>query len=175
MNINIIKLTDDSLMRTACEFTMHKKNSNMTLDKIYKCQHSPIRTQIFCIKLIDVPTFVSVHFVRHNIGVTHFVMSNRDDRGGDGDNNVNRLTPVNHMMIINAEAIINLSRKRLCYQAHEETRKWMEGIKQHMIYVDQTLAKYMVPECIYRGGKCHELRSCGHLKELIDQYECKND
>ncbi len=67
MKIIVTKLTDINLMRTACEATF-RGNSKITLDQIYKCQHSPIRTQLFWIEMIDILTFVSVHFVRHKIG-----------------------------------------------------------------------------------------------------------
>ena len=84
MEISIRKLTDEKLMQRACEMTMHGETSNMTLEKIYKCEHSPIRTQMFWIEVLGIPSFASVHFVRHKIGVEHFVSTNREDRGGNG-------------------------------------------------------------------------------------------
>jgi thymidylate synthase ThyX len=66
-------------------------------------------------------------------------------------------------MLINAQAIINMARKRLCMKAHPETRLVYEHLKDHMKIVDPDLARYMVPECEYRGGVCHELRPCGKM------------
>lgn len=161
MKVIVTKLTDVSLVQKACEYTMHGKKSSMTLDKIYSCMHSPIRTQLFTIEMIDIYSFVSTHFVRHSQGVTHFVTSNRDDRGGDSE--VNRWTPVNHMMLLNAETLINMSRKRLCGSAHIEAQKLMQLIKYEIRNkVDYQLAKYMVPECYFRNGKCPELKCCGY-------------
>jgi len=158
MNIVIKKLTDEKIMQRACEMTMNgNKISKTTLEKIYDCEHSPIRTQIFWIEMIGIPTFVSVHLVRHNIGVTHFVKSNREDLGGDGV--ANRLTPVNHGMFINAQELINMARKRLCLKTHKDTRKVMQMIKKEIEIVDPALAKFMVPECEYRQS-CHELKPC---------------
>lgn len=161
MKITVTKLTDDSLMRKACEFTMHGVKSKMTLDTIYQTEHSPVRTQLFTVEMIDIPTFISVHLVRHSIGVTHFVTSNREDRGGTGEET--RYTPINHCMLINAQALIAMARKRLCGQAHLVVQGIMECIKDEVATVDPDLAKYMVRECEYRNGKCSELRPCGNL------------
>jgi hypothetical protein len=163
MEISIKKYTDEALMRRACEMTMHGETSNMTLEKIYKCEHSPIRTQMFWIEMLGIPSFASTHFVRHKIGVEHFVSTNREDRGGNGE--ANRWTPVNHGMLINAQALINMARKRLCYKAHHEVRKIMEEIFKSMCLLDVDLANHMVPECEYRNG-CHELRPCGYFESL---------
>lgn len=160
MKITAEKLTDESLMQRACEFTINKK-SNMTLEKIYKCEHSPMRTQIFWIEMEGIPSFVSVHLVRHKIGVEHFVQSMRDDRGGNGTED--RETPVNHAMLINAEALVTMARKRLCKKAHPKTVEVMEAIRQAVGDEDLELYKRMVKNCIYRGG-CYELVSCGSPK-----------
>ena len=159
MRFEATKITDEALLRLACSFTIAAE-SKMTLDRIYKCEHSPMRTQLFTVEMYEIPTFVSVHFVRHKHGVEHFVKSNRDDRGGkDGG----RWEPVNHLMLVNAQALINMARKRFCYQAHSATVLVMAGIREAIELVDPDLARYMVPECEYRGG-CHELRPCGYFE-----------
>lgn len=163
MKITVTKLTDLSLMQRACEFTINGK-SNMSLEKIYRCEHSPIRTQIFWVEMERIPAFVSVHFVRHGVGVTHFVQSLRDDRGGTG--NETRNSPVNHAMLVNAQALINMARKRLCYKAHRETVLVMSEIKKQVANLDKDLSAFMVPECLYRKG-CHELKSCGYYDNIL--------
>lgn len=160
MKITVKKLTDEKLMQRACQFTIDKE-TNISLEKIYQCEHSPARTQMFWVEMSDIPTFVSVHFVRHKIGVEHFVKSNRDDRGGNGKEDRN--TPVNHAMLINAEALITMARKRLCKKAHQKTVEVMEAIRQAVGDEDLELYKRMVKNCIYRGG-CYELVSCGSPK-----------
>jgi hypothetical protein len=168
MEISVRKLTDEQLMRRACEMTWkgHGKQSKMTLAKMYDCEHSPMRTQLFWVEMRGVLSFVSVHFVRHKIGVEHFVESNREDRGGSGS--VDRQTPVNHGMLVNAQALINMARKRLCCKAHKETRETMGEIKEAVRQVDPDLAEFMVPECKYRRG-CHEPKSCGWWERQLDQ------
>lgn len=163
MKIIVKKLTDEALMRRACEMTMHGTESKMTLDKIYQCEHSPMRTQMFWIEMLDIPSFVSVHFRTHSVGTTHFVTSNREDRGGAED--VNRWTPVNHGMLINAQALVNLARKRLCFKAHEETRWIMECVKAAISQEDPALSQKLVTECEYRRG-CPELKSCGYYETV---------
>lgn len=163
IEIVVTKLTDEYLLKRACQFTTGGLDSSrVTFDKMYRCEHSPIRTQMFLIEMYNIPTFVSVHLVRHKIGVEHFVKSNRDDRGGNGTED--RYTPVNHMMFCNAQALINMSRKRLCLKAHAETQVIMLKIKQGVDLCDSYLAKYMVKECEYRNG-CYELKSCGYWGE----------
>lgn len=84
----------------------------------------------------------------------------RDDRGGAGDSVVTRETPVNHAMLVNAQALINMSRKRLCLQAHHATVAAWSRLRHAMLKVDQDLARAMKPECAYRNGYCPELRQC---------------
>lgn len=162
MTIAVQKLTDESLMRKACAVTMGKDSSKTTLEQIYKCEHSPIRTQLFWIEMRDIPSFVSVHFVRHKVGVEHFVKSLRDDRCGEG--NEDRNSPVDHCMLINAQALINMARKRLCTKAHEQTRLVMIKIRLAIKDVDLALSDRMVPDCLYRNG-CYEIKCCGKYGE----------
>lgn len=169
MEVRVTKLTDVSLVQKACEYTMHGKKSNMTLDKIYSCMHSPIRCIVFTIEMIDIYSFVSTHFVRHSQGVTHFVTSNRDDRGGDTE--ANRYTLVNHLMFINAEALINMARKRLCGSAHIEAQKLMLLIRDEVSKVDTWLPDFMVAECEFRNGKCPELKCCNRNKKFFKKME----
>ena len=158
MQIKIVKLTDESLMRRACEMTT-RGQSRMTLPKVYACKHSPIRTQMFWIEMLSIPTFASTDFVRQSVGVTLFVSSNREDRGGDVD--ADRWTLIDHGMWLNAEALQNLAYKRLCGKAHDAVQGIMGQIKVQMFDVDEHLARTLVPLCVWRGGLCDELKSCG--------------
>ena len=165
MEVIVKKLTDESLMRRACEMTMHGKESKMTLRDMYFCEHSPMRTQLFWIEMLGIPSFVSVHFRTHGTGIEHFVTSNREDRGGD--EKVDRWTPVNHGMLINAQALVNLARKRLCTKAHSETRNVMYAICDEIRNIDLGLMQRLVPECVYRGG-CFELKTCGWYDKNVE-------
>ena len=162
MKITIEDLTDERIMRRACDMTRKPgvKPSTISRAKLLRCEHSPVRLICFWIELIGIPSFVSTHLVRHKIGVEHFVESNRDDRGGAGDGAVNRLTPVNHGMHANAQAMISMSRKRLCYASHSKTVAVWSRLRKSMRAVCPNTAEAMVPECVYRNGFCPELREC---------------
>ena len=65
-------------------------------------------------------------------------------------------------MTCNAQAIINISRKRLCSCASKETREAWGQVVEKLKEVDPVLAEVCVPECIYRGF-CPEIdRCCGY-------------
>lgn len=161
MKVTVKKLTDVSLMRKAIESTvLGDIESKMSLEDIYKCRHSPIRTQLFWVEMEDIYSYVSTHLCRHSIGVTHFVSSRREDRGGSAGDG--RFSLVKHSMLINAEALINMANARLCSKASPDTTSLMLDIKEGIGKVDKDLYKHLVPVCI-DIGKCRELKPCGYL------------
>lgn len=121
-------------------------------------EHSPIRTIHFSF-LLSVKSWISAHFVRHKIGVEHFVSTQRDDRTGISRDDKPQSSPVLHAMTANAQALITISRKRLCFSAHPETRREWMRVKQSVATLDKDMADAMVPECIYRGF-CPETQKC---------------
>jgi hypothetical protein len=153
MIIVVEKVTQPWLIDAACEFTSGQTRFTMDNTDMYHAEHSPIRTQCYWIKMWGIPTYVSTHFVRHKVGVEHFVRSNRDTEA-------NRMTPVDHAMFANAAALIAMARKRLCGKADRRTREAMEKIVESMKVVDKELAVNMVRECVYRNGHCPELKPC---------------
>lgn len=70
MQVNVEKMTDEKLAVKACEFTSGKlvKHPEGILTRIYRPEHSPMRTQMFWVEMYDIPTFVSAHLVRHSQG-----------------------------------------------------------------------------------------------------------
>ena len=129
--------------------------------------------------------------MRSHVGVQFFQISKRIDRGGedfkevciDIMNNIDnpdsiikiselptkfdRYAPTDLAFIINAEALINMSHKRLCNKASIETREIVGAIKEKIKTIDPELYKHLVPMCIYRGGICSEPNSCGLNKSEI--------
>lgn len=102
-----------------------------------------------------------MHFVRHKIGVEHFVTTQRDDRTGKERDYISQETLVNHNCFANAASIIQISRKRLCRMAHPETRNaWLLFLKELRNF-EPELVDVCVPECVYRYGNCPEFKSCG--------------
>lgn len=164
MQVTVRKLTGVELAHRAIESTVRGElTAKATLGQVYCWEHSPSRTQMFWIEMVDIPTFVSVHLVRHSAtGQQHFVQSNRGDRGGDAT--ANRDTPVKHSMLLNAQHLIDMSRKRLCSQASLDTRRLWLDVRDAVAEVDPELALFMVPNCVYRGGQCPEPKPCGSYK-----------
>ena len=162
MSCEVTKHTDIHDAWAAIESTMYEGfEAKAPLKQIYSWMHSPIRTQVFSIQLRNIYSFVSVHFARH-VTTVPFVQSKRTDRGGSGEEN--RYSLVNHRIVCNAEALMNMANKRLCYQASPETRMVMQLIKDKIEKVDPELAYHMVPNCVYRGGICPEPKPCGNYK-----------
>ena len=85
----------------------------------------------------------------------------RSDRTGVNRDNSPQDTPVQHECEANAQALIFISRRRLCSQASPETRAAWREVKERIAQVDPVLSSVMVPECIYRGF-CPEFHSCGY-------------
>ena len=128
--------------------------------KILRAEHSPIRTLMFTIKM-DIPYYISVHYCRHFVGVTHYVKSQRNDRQSDYDRNSARQdTEVTHIMDLNAQSLINIAHRRLCSKADPLTITVMEMIVEKVKEVSPEIAEFLVPMCEYRGG-CHEIKGCG--------------
>lgn len=91
--------------------------------------------------------------------------------------NFDRCAPTSLMGILNAEALMNMGHKRLCYKASSGTGLVVASIRDEVRAVDPDLAKHMVPQCIYRGGICPEPKGCGwnenevalnHYKKLFE-------
>lgn len=89
-----------------------------------------------------------------------FVDSQRNDRQSDYDRNAARQdTPVMVTCIINAEALMFISRRRLCGKADQQTHAVWLAVIDAVSKVDPVLASCCVPECVYRGF-CPEFKPC---------------
>lgn len=129
---------------------------------ILHAEHSPIRKIRFEWKWKNLKSWVSVHFVRHKHGIEHWVTTQRTDRTGVNRDEARQDALVSHECDANAQALIFISRRRLCAQAAAETRKAWQEVKAEVEKADPVLASVMVPECIYRGF-CPEFKSCGYV------------
>ena len=137
---------------------------------ILLAEHSPIRKIKFAWKWTDLKSWVSVHFGRHWVGILHFVTTQRTDRTGIPRDNLPQGALVEHECEANAQALINISRKRLCSQASAETRKAWKEVVEEVRRKDHVLASVCVRECIYRGF-CPEMNPCGYAD--TPQYEAE--
>ena len=118
-----------------------------------------------------------MHFVRHKFGIEHWVTTQRTDRTGVNRNDLPQGSPVDHECEANAQALIFISRRRLCSQASPETRAAWKEVVEKVREKDPVLASVMVPECIYRGF-CPEYNSCGYVntdeyKKRLEEYRSR--
>lgn len=187
--VSVKKLTDEELMREACETTFIG-TSKQTLLSIYRSEHSPARTQMFWIKFVGIPLASSTHIIRHHVGSQPYQLTCRDDRNGGnpkvperikgivaminaGDyekaieelewlsDNSDRMTPVNLSILVNAQGLLDMAKLRLCNTAHPDTVAIFKAMDAEIRKVDPDLANLMVRKCVYRGGICCEPRCCG--------------
>lgn len=128
---------------------------------ILLAEHSPIRRIRFSWMWAQLKSWVSVHFVRHKNGIEHWVSTQRTDRTGIDRDKITQDALVQHECEANAQALIFISRRRLCNQAAPETKKAWREVKEAVTRCDPVLGSVMVPECIYRGF-CPEFHSCGY-------------
>jgi len=128
---------------------------------ILDARHSPIRRLWFSFLMEDIPSWVSVHLVRH-VHAQPYVKSQRNDRQSDYDRNkAPQDAPVNMIWDTNAEELMVIANKRLCMQASKETRDVVQEICNQVIHRCPEFDRLLVPMCDYRGGVCHEMKPCG--------------
>ena len=155
--------------------------------EILLAEHSPIRLLEYDFTIEDVRQWVTVHLARHHVGCEKFVHTQRQDINKDIEKITDDIMRIckeegllgegwrerdymfqgaaNDMdMTCNAQAFINISRKRLCYGcASEETRFAWQLVIGALKEVDPILAEKCVPECLYRGFCPEKKRSCGYV------------
>lgn len=137
-------------------------------------EHSPIRKLKIGWRWENIKSWISVHIVRHKYGIEHFVSTKRTDRTGVNRDELPQSTLVNHECDANAQALINISRKRLCNCASPETREAWQKVKDEVAKVEPELAKCMVRECVYRNGLCPEMFPCNYNKTKKFEEELKD-
>lgn len=155
--------------------------------EILLAEHSPIRLLEYDFTIEDIRQWVTVHLGRHHEGCEKFVHTQRQDINDEIEkvtkNVIKALSDVgmnrdgwkerdylfqgegNDMdMTCNAQAFINISRKRLCKGcASPETRQAWEIVIEMLKSVDPILAEKCVAECLYRGFCPERKRCCGYV------------
>ena len=172
MNVTLLKHPSDEDWLFCKQMTLNTVGKSSTIlpkdewkVKILESEHSPIRSLWFAFKL-EIPYYVSVHLVRHKIGVEHFVSSQRTDRTGIDRNKLPQDTMVSHIIYLNADAFATIAHKRLCSMASMETR---EVVKEMVRLANETNPEFksvLIPNCEYMGGKCTEFNCCGYNKKF---------
>ena len=183
LSVNILSVPSDEdwLMSKKLAYRTIGKETEKQPDEQWKrmilgAEHSPIRNLLVRWEWINLPYWVSVHFVRHKIGIEHYVRSQRNDRQSEYDRNTApQNATVTHACVANLQAIINISKVRLCKQASCETRyAWVMFLGELMSYMPE-VPSFCQPTCVYRNGICPEPRCCGfnrtpQFNNILDEY-----
>lgn len=168
MRIEITRVTSWERVVDAARFTVRKdalrhEPSDQFKQTMVRAEHSPLRLLEFDIKVYDVPKYVTVHFVRHHIGLEKFVCTSRPDRNGFKTTRHEQRDDdlVNMQFSVNAQAVINISRVRLCNKAEAATKNVWKAILDELAKQEPILVSACVPNCVYRGF-CPEMKPCGY-------------
>lgn len=156
---------------------------------VLMAEHSPIKLVEYTIQFKNLRQWVGVHLLRHDYTLP-FIHSQRVDRRNvdeyvdnvmsiiaDDVKNDESFNKRDYMFqgqtndqdfVVNAQTLINISRKRLCNCASRETREAWRLVHDVMKNVDPVMAEFMVPNCVYRGF-CPEMTCCGFCN--TDKYK----
>lgn len=143
----------DSARVTIWKGSLGKEPSVEFKKRMIISEHSPLRELAFVVDIEGVKSWVATHFVRHHIGVEKYVSTQRDDRINKAVERDNRGQGelVNMRLSLNAQALINISKERLCHQASIDTQLVWRSVLRGVGEIDKELAQACVPKCIYRG------------------------
>lgn len=159
-------------IKSACMTTISKdagdkEPSDTWKKKLLLCEHSPIRRGTVSWKWPEIPYAISTHFARHHIGCEKFVATERTDRTGVPREERSQMNPVMMEMDANIQALINISKKRMCTCADPTTRLYWKAVWEAIREYDENIAWAMVPECIRDGG-CPEYQPCGLFEKFAE-------
>ena len=164
MNTEIIKIKGDwEEVVNDCRSTVNKPPLGHEPSEQFKrslliSEHSPIRDISIKWRWSGIKSWIATHWVRHKWEC--FVRTQRSDRTGIPRDDLPQGAEVEFTGEANVQALIDTMRKRLCYQAAPETRKYAESLKSEIANYEPDIANVLVPNCVYRGG-CPEQKSCG--------------
>lgn len=174
MKLEILKhpTEEDWMLAKKCTLVTVSKDSDVPPTEEWKrallrANHSPVRVLNFCFRLTDIPSWVSVHLVRH-IHAVPFVSTQRNDRQDRYDRRkAPQDAPVSMCWWMNAEELITVAHKRLCSMAAEETREVVQMICDEVERINPEFKGLLVPMCAWRGGLCDEFHSCGRNRQYL--------
>jgi len=160
--------------KNACRTTVNKIHTDNEPSSEFKTnllisEHSPVR--LIKVNWIwdSIKSWVAVHWVRHKWEC--FVSTRRTDRTGIDRNKLTQDELVTFEGEANAQHLIDTWRKRLCFQASDETRQFAEDFKIVLKEKEPELADVLVPHCIYRFG-CPEFDMC--KRKFFEKFLEKN-
>ena len=169
MKTEILKIKGDwQEVVNDCRATVGKQELGKEPSKVFKrailiSEHSPIRCILIKWRWVNMPHWVTVHWVRHKW--EKFVQTQRTDRTGINRDKLPQDEPQTFTGEANTQHLIDTMRKRLCYQASPETRAYAEDFKRALREIEPEIADVLVPNCVYRCG-CPEPNGCRWFDKL---------
>lgn len=163
MNTEILKVKGDwqevvdDCRATVGKEALGKEPSRTFKRKLLISEHSPIRDISIKWRWRDMAHWITVHWVRHKW--EKFVRTQRSDRTGIPREKLPQDEPQTFTGEANTQALIDTMRKRLCFQASPETRRYAEDLKAAIFSVEPEIGDVLVPNCVYRCG-CPEMTDC---------------
>ena len=134
-----------------------KEPSSNFKRRVLMAEHSPIRELHISWAWRGIKSWIATHWVRHSWEC--YVKSQRSDRTGIPRDELPQAAPGDFFGEANPQHTIDTWRKRLCFQASSETRRYAEDFKELLHEIEPEWADTLVPNCVYRGG-CPEMTSC---------------
>ncbi len=177
MKVKVIQETSWNRALNAARTTIgkqpvSKQPSSEWEARILLAEHAPVKLVEYKISFSQLKQWVGVHLLRHGFQIP-MIHSQRGDRRDlhldypeidkvfellkDDLQNPSlrdclpQGAPNDQDFYVNAQTLINISRKRLCSCASKETREAWQAVKDAISEFDPTMASKMVRECIYRG------------------------
>lgn len=157
------------------------KNKTEWWIKQIVANHSTLRAVHF--RLVDArPKSVVMQVIRATKGHPQpEVQSSRPDWTGQersSDPYEDKLFMQDHT----AESFIEMAKQRMCVRTEERTRKFMNEMVLELRHSEdpflQAVGYCCQPQCIWYGGMCTEIKSCGRFSKLsevvINQYRIDN-
>jgi len=140
----------------AARTTVHKRPldkepSSEFINESLISEHSHIREVVYSVLIEGVQSWVATHLVRHHIGVEKYVATQRTDRTGVPRADLPQGALVDMRITLNAQALLSISRRRLCHAASKETRATWQRVVSAIARVDKDAAWWCVPQCVHCG------------------------
>lgn len=178
MKTKIIKTNIDwKDVKNISRTTVNKEHSDNEATSVFKkkiliSEHSPIRELNIRWMWNGIKSWIATHFSRHKWEC--YISTRRTDRTGVDRDFLHQGELLNMEGSANAQHLIDMARKRLCYQSSKETREYMEDLKISLYETEPEISNALVPNCVYRFG-CPEFKECGYWTSIISKIDIKND
>lgn len=137
--------------------------------KCFLAEHSTIENLTFRVFCDESRGDVNNQIVRATKGHPRFqVQSSRPDWNNGAPRKPSNETFVYFNSVWSPLSWMQMCRQRLCKNAMKETRMWVHSVLLDMkdsgdpFFV--ALYRCCVPQCVYRGNVCYELKPCGMFR-----------